>query len=80
MKMERISSREAVDRLRKAFPKAQLIAYQGEESVNPDYPRPKDKGNRGPSARDTREMIVSLLVVNVIFWGAVWLLWRWMFG
>jgi hypothetical protein len=80
MKIERSippSPREVVDRARKDHPTVYLIAYRGEENINPDYPKPTGKANRGPTKL---EIIVSTLVVNVIFWGAVWLLWRWVFG
>jgi hypothetical protein len=78
MKMVLVSPRQAVDRLRQSCPTTYLIAYQGEESVNPDYPKPDGRSaRRGPSRL---EIIVSTLVVGVIFWGSLWLLWRRMFG
>jgi hypothetical protein len=78
MKMERISPRQAVDRLRQSCPNAYLIAYQGEESVNPDCPGPDGRRlDRGPSKL---EIVVSALAVNVVFWVVGWLLWRRLFG
>ena len=78
MKMERISPRQAVDRLRQSCPDAYLIAYQGVESINLNHPKPAGRRlHRDPS---WLEITISTLTVNVIFWGSVWLLWRWLIG